>query len=139
MADVEIWDPLTQPKWLTLFDEPEGAPSILAMCEPRLSGGFYVPKLSLPSLAFYWGQCMGNDPNGEWFMTVPYWRGGGLTLEMVIPWPDGIGETVYAPLNPNPLYSQASNSAIFAVDGLPWRDGEPQRGKTYLDPLTKEN
>lgn len=137
--DVEIWDPRTQPKWLTLFDDPEGAPSLLAFCEARMDGEFYVPKLTLPTLAFYWGQCMAHDPNGEWLNTVPFWRGGGETLRMVLPWAGLGGETEYLPLNPNPLYSQASNSAVFAVDGLPWRDGEPQRGKTHLTPILLPN
>jgi hypothetical protein len=133
----EFWDPATTPRWLTLFDGDEEAPSLLAYCEPRMSDGFYVPKLSLPTLAFYWGQCQAHDRNGEWYRTVPRWRGDGLELEMAIPWPDGIGETTYAPLNPNPLYSQAANAAVFAVDGLPWQDGKPVVGKSYLHPLTQ--
>ena len=137
----EIWDPATEPRRLTLFDhDTEDAPFLLAYCEPYFwneegTTSFYVPRLSLALLAFYWGQCWATDPNGTWAETVPMlgaswdrwaeWQHDDHSRSdlshndcVVIPHHDGDPSLalVYEPVG------KIDGILQYAFDRLPWRD-----------------
>jgi hypothetical protein len=126
----EVWDPRETPRRLTMFEEPEGAPFVLAYCEPRFWDGFYVPVLSLQLLAFHWGQCAATDPNGEWWATAPRlgvdWNdwmphhdiAGSVNDVVVIPHYDGDPSLalIYEPVG------KIDGILQYAFDRLPWRD-----------------
>ena len=130
----EVWDPRETPRRLTMFEDTEDAPFVLAYCEPRFWEGFYVPRLSLQMLAFHWGQCFATDMNGTWNETIPRlgssWPDWGaewivdLSLDasandcVVIPHHDGDPSLalIYEPVG------KIDGLLQYAFDRLPWRD-----------------
>lgn len=127
----EFWDPSSEPRRLTLLSaDTEDPPSVLAWCEPRFWQQFYVPRMSLALLAFFWGQCAATDPNGEWWATVPRlgveWNDwmphfdieGSVNDVVVIPHHDGDPglALVYEPVD------KIDGILQYAFDRLPWKD-----------------
>jgi hypothetical protein len=136
-VSTEIWDPAETPRRLTLFDETEAAPFVLAYCEPRFWEGFYVPRMSLALLAFYWGQCWATDPNGTWRETVPRlgasWAGWEYRATMaqaqLAPSPSPNDAVVIPHHDDDPglalIYEpvgKVDGILQYAFDRLPWRD-----------------
>lgn len=97
---------------ISLSDQGEERPSIVAEIADERWNGFYVPIMSFEDFIGHWKALADNDPNGDW-TPYPHLSDDGVMRMLTIE-SEGADASVYL----------AEPDGRFRLDGLVWVDGD---------------